>query len=244
MGGVPAQGGGLVRRGRLFRAGTLAHLGKEDDAALVPLGIRTICDLRRAPERTHEPSRWPGDGVTTLHWDYQSLSQRLLSEMAGEDMTAGAAFDLMTQFYRGLPLMLAEAIRDIFATVAGGRVPLLFHCAAGKDRTGVVAGLLHAALGVPREIIFADYARSAELVDYEAILRADPSVSLGLARGGFSLAQVPEVPRAVLLASDARYLAAAFAHAEAQDGTIESFLTDTIGVSPATLAAVRADLIA
>lgn len=243
FGGYETLDGRRVREGMLFRAGTLSKLDASDHAVVARLGIRLICDLRHDTERAREPSHWCEPQVPVRTWPYRSLTGALLNRLAAPDATEDEAVAGMEAFYAALPGVLSIAIRDIFAALAQGEAPLLIHCAAGKDRTGVVAGLLLAALGVPRAVVLADYARSATLVNYEAILNADPESSLGLARDGISMTSLPRGIRARLLASDERYLAATFTNAEARAGTVEGYLVHVLGVAPESITGLRAALL-
>jgi protein-tyrosine phosphatase len=243
LGGKTTSDGRLFGTGQVYRSGTLTHLVDADHDVIDTLGIRTICDLRQQRERDHEPTHWRDQNVTMLNWDYKSLTQQLLHDLGGPGATQEIARQGMESFYRKLPFALSMAIRDIFTTLAEGGTPLLFHCAAGKDRTGVVAGLLLAVLGVPREVILADYARTAELIDYEAVLRSDPSVHLGLGDDGFSVRMLEKDVRMVLLSSEPRFLNATFEHIANTAASIEDFLAHEIGVDPATFPAVREHLL-
>ncbi len=243
IGGFATRDGRAVRCGRVFRAGTLTNLGPADREAFAAFDIRVVCDLRHVDEREREPTRLRPDSAEFLHWDYQSSAHGMMTKLAHAEASPEDASAAMAVFYAGLPMALAPAIRDIFARIAHGQTPLLFHCAAGKDRTGVVAGLLQEILGVPRAAILTDYARSAKLMDYEAILAANPLGSLGLTRGGTSMLSIPRAVRAALLASEEHYLAATFARAESESGSVEAYLIDKIGVGPDAIAGVRAELL-
>jgi protein-tyrosine phosphatase len=244
FGGYETLDGRRVREGMLYRSGTLSKLDARDHEIVAGLGIKLICDLRQDDERALEPSNWCDPDVQVLTWAYHSLTGPLLGRLSEPDATEAEAAAGMEAFYAKLPLTLGAAIRDIFTAVAEGSVPVLIHCAAGKDRTGVVAGFLLEALGVPRALVLTDYARSAKLVDYERILRNEPQSGLGLARGGVSMTGLPMGIRARLLASDEAYLAAAFRMAEAQAGSVTDYLTSILEVAPATIAGLRAGLLA
>jgi len=243
FGGHETRDGRLVREATLYRSGTLSKLDARDREFVAGLGIKLICDLRQDDERALEPSNWSDPDVPVRTWAYHSLTGGLLGRLAAPDATEAEAAAGMETFYATLPLTLGAAIRDIFAAIADGSAPVLIHCSAGKDRTGIVAGFLLEALGVPRQVVLDDYARSAKLVDYESVLRNEPRSGLGLARGGVSIARLPAAIRARLLASDEAYLAAAFRMAEAQAGSVSGYLTSILDVPPATIARLRAGLL-
>ena len=243
FGGYETGDGRRVREGMLYRSGSLSKLEAADHEIVARLGIKLICDLRQDDERALEPTNWCDPHVPVRTWAYHSLTGGLLSRLAAPGATAAEAAAGMEAFYATLPLTLGAAIRDIFTAIADGATPVLIHCSAGKDRTGVVAGFLLEAVGVPREVVLADYARSAKLVDYENVLRNEPQGGLGLARGGVALAGLPAAIRARLLASDEAYLAAAFRMAEAQAGSVTGYLTAILAVPPPAIAGLRTALL-
>jgi protein-tyrosine phosphatase len=202
IGGHETCEGRSVRRGRVFRSGLLNRLGDEENALLAPLQIGTICDLRDMSERAKEPSHWFSIDAEMLNWDYRSPFLDLMTALERPDATAADSTACMKAFYRLLPGALAEAIKAIFVRIANHQTPLIVHCSAGKDRTGVVVGMLLEVVGVPRSTVLADYSRSADLVNYEGVLTREPAARLGLAREGFSMASLARERRAPLLASD------------------------------------------
>ncbi|HEX2493318.1 MAG TPA: tyrosine-protein phosphatase, partial [Steroidobacter sp.] len=69
VGGYRTHDGGQVRWGKVFRTGVLSYFTVNDHAALLRLGVRAICDLRRAEEREREPTRWPDADAQALYWE-------------------------------------------------------------------------------------------------------------------------------------------------------------------------------
>jgi protein tyrosine/serine phosphatase len=159
LGGLPVVGGGLTRFGRLVRASTLQHLTDTDVAHLVDtLGLRTVVDLRLPTEAEAEGSALAGRPAI----DYLSLPV-WSADRVPSDVVASATEMNVVDHYQALLAGSVQAIVGacrVFADPA--RVPALFHCAAGKDRTGVLAALVLDAVGVTPEAIVADYALSAE----------------------------------------------------------------------------------
>jgi len=183
LGGLPTLDGGRTRHGVAFRADNLQDLTADDVAALVEaLGVRTVIDLRTAAETRHA-------GLGPLH--AAGLAHRHLSLVPdaglllptatedGDDAAAAAAasaaedvrvlpdragttpVDVYLGYLGEAPEAVVEAVR-ILADPASG--PVVFHCAAGKDRTGVLAALVESAVGVTREAVLADYLATAERV--------------------------------------------------------------------------------
>ncbi|MFJ8040410.1 tyrosine-protein phosphatase [Kitasatospora sp. NPDC096147] len=156
-------------------------------------------------------------------------------ELLGDGRAAG----IMIGLYRWF--VTSPVARERFAEVlrllaAPDGVPLLFHCSAGKDRTGWVAALALTALGVDRETVYQDYLltneRSAKVVDHlmesfgTSGLMADPSLLLPVLR------------------ADRAFLDAAFAEVEAGWDDFGHFWRDGLGLDDAVLAGLRANLLA
>ncbi|ANI77805.1 tyrosine-protein phosphatase [Sphingobium sp. EP60837] len=226
----------VVRRGMLYRSGTMALLSDADAAHLRSLGIRAICDFRRGNERTAEPTLWHGAEVDYFCRDY-SESSGLLGEMLKRtDATAEDMREAMLSLYRVIPVDHAASYRAMFAQIANGRVPILINCSAGKDRTGVGAALILAALGVPRETIVADYLLTNEHADWNWLL-AQRNTLVARARR-----VRPEVLEP-LLTVDVAYLDALFAVLDERHGGVDGYLTQALGVDEAARKALRTRLL-
>lgn len=153
LGGLPRKHGGRIRPGRVFRSDTPQMLTSTDTEVLVgDCGIRTVVDLRLASEISEE-GRGPLGACHQVHYINSPL------EMAStEGIPPGQILDHLYARCLASP-SLPQAIEAIAEQVDH---PILFHCAAGKDRTGVVAAMLLALLGVEPDAIVADYMRSRD----------------------------------------------------------------------------------
>lgn len=187
LGGWQTMDGRRVRFAKLFRGAALSTLSLEDEAKLRSLGLRTICDLRGHGERERSPSRL---GVTTGFEIYSlpiepSVGASLRDIEATREATGEDALTLMRQAYTAYALEWSDRYRTLFEHVLRpGSLPLLFHCSAGKDRTGFGAALILTALGVPREAIKLDYLATNRLwrSDSELANRLPPTVAEVLLR--------------------------------------------------------------
>ena len=224
LGGYRTADGRRVRRGRLYRSGSLSGLTETDCAVVAGLGLRTVCDLRTTSEREREPNRWIETTALT-HWtrDYDMSFGELRRVMA-ERPDAAQARQAMHSLYRELPFEQAPAYRELFHRIAAGEAPMVFHCSAGKDRAGTAAALILSALRVPHETVLADYLLSdqfarprLEMRQREA-LNDNPAASLS-----------PEALR-VVLGAEASFLEAAFSAIAARHGSLEAYLQDELGV--------------
>lgn len=149
---------GVIRRGLLYRAGSFAGLSARDAGWLVhAAGIRTFVDLRteREVERDGRPDRLLDLGVEWLPVPF-GVPGAFLPGLDGR----GTVADFLGE-YRRLLAVAATPVREVLRAIDRGGAPLVFGCSLGKDRAGVVAGLLLSALGVRGRDIARDYALSA-----------------------------------------------------------------------------------
>ena len=174
LGGYRAADGRQVKYGLLYRGGNLDLLKSEaDHARLASLGLREILDLRSAGESAAHPDpAVPGahyqrvcgmrnaDG-TEMDFSGQGI-ERLRQEKEAFERSVGRPvhdFEWFSALYREMPFR-NPAYHALFAMLEGRRVPVLFHCSGGKDRTGVAAMLILLALGASDETICADFVQS------------------------------------------------------------------------------------
>jgi protein-tyrosine phosphatase len=153
LGGLKTRDGRSTRRGRLFRSDTLQALTPEDVVRLLAeIGLEAIVDLRVAHEVAEE-----GRGPLASHPKISYLNTPLAMASA----VGVPAEEVLNALYLGSLApgsMLPSAVGHV-AALAGR--PTVFHCAAGKDRTGLVAAVVLRLLGVDDEVIVADYMASA-----------------------------------------------------------------------------------
>jgi protein-tyrosine phosphatase len=156
LGGLPTADGRVVHRGHVFRADGVQRLRDDDLETVRKLGLRTVIDLRTAGEISRG-GRFPVE-QHPVDWHSLPMIRRMWSDDALV-ATTGAA-DFLRDRYLEMLDEGADSLVEIAGLVADGQ-PALFHCAAGKDRTGVVAAFLLGLLGVDRDAIVADYHATA-----------------------------------------------------------------------------------
>ena len=160
-GGLPLRDGGRTRFGELFRSANLRHVTDVDVAHLVDVvGLRLVIDLRTAREIDRDgPTLVAGAGVDTVALSFLPEDGEALPE-TGDDS------DPLLRSYLGYLVDRTENVVQAVRLLGGPDVgPTLVHCAAGKDRTGVLLALVLDAVGVEREAVIADYALSAHHVE-------------------------------------------------------------------------------
>lgn len=155
LGGYPTVDGAVTRRRSLLRADDLGQLSAAGLAALAGYGVGTVLDLRWPEEIAAAPNPVPRE---LPHVRYVTVS--LLTDSPA-DWGARGGYCAKEQWTCAVLERLQPQLRTALGAIASaGPGPLLFHCVAGKDRTGVIAALLLALADAVPEAIAADYAAS------------------------------------------------------------------------------------
>ncbi|MGY6628051.1 MAG: tyrosine-protein phosphatase [Oceanicaulis sp.] len=239
FGAYEAADGGRVAD-RLYRSGQFSRATPEDQARLDALNIQVVADLRRPRERELEPSFWvQRQAVRVLASDHAGHAEPPhMVFLRDSDMSLASIRQFMTQTYKRLPFDEGNmaVFRAGFEALAEAdeEAGFVVHCAAGKDRTGIFCAFLLMELGVDAEAAREDYLMTNTAVDYDELapkVQARLHEQLGKHVGDREI-------RAFLGVEDA-YLDAAL---EAV-GDVHAYLRGPLGLSDATLAAVKARLI-
>ena len=166
VGGLPIEGGGSTAPGVVIRSDNLQGLSEADVQRLLARGVRTVIDLRTPAEVEAEgPGPLVDAGLRHVHldlipgWDPQRSDVGRL--VPHEQREAGDMSHFYLSYLDEAPGPVVEALREVAACDGAAVV----HCAAGKDRTGVVVALALAVARVPRAEIVADYALTAERIE-------------------------------------------------------------------------------
>jgi len=169
LGGYQTQDGRRIKKGLLFRSGHLADLSPRGLDNLSDIGLSTIIDLRSAYEAERRPGRIP-QGSRYIHLPIMDEANREMSrEIRGriEDNRIDG-FDpsyLILKAYQQFPTEFTPQYKTFMHAIRdAGSAPVLWHCTAGKDRTGYAAAILLRTLGVDQGIIYQDYLLSNQYV--------------------------------------------------------------------------------
>lgn len=242
FGGYGVAEGAEIKRGLLYRA---AHQGRATDAdleAMAALDIAVIVDLRRPNERRREPARRPiGFAGQVIENDLGDVDDDPWWRFVREsDLSIEAFRGYLTDYYRDAPFEPRHI--DLYSRYfrALGEVDgaVLIHCAAGKDRTGILAALTHHLMGVSREDLIADYLLTNEALDFD--LRMPAMIQAIEQETG----RRPD-PAAVRVALgvDEAYLLRAIEAIEARHGDLDAYLETVLGVDEALRRRIRARLV-
>lgn len=161
FGGYALAGGGRLAAGRLFRSAHHGRATPEDLQRLQGLDLATVVDLRRPDERARDPCRRPSPfGARVIETALEPAGEAPhLKFLREAEVTPAGAHAFMIEEYRRLPFDPAhlDLFARYFAAIAEGDGPMLIHCAAGKDRTGLLVALTHLVAGVHADDLMADY---------------------------------------------------------------------------------------
>jgi protein tyrosine/serine phosphatase len=237
FGGYATAGGRALKAGRLFRSGHHARASDADLETLAGLGIAVIVDLRRPEERARDPSRrWPGFAGTVIASEAQQEKMvEWLTFLAASDLSIAAFRRYMLDYYRAAPTepRYLDLYSRYFRALADSDGPVLVHCAAGKDRTGVLCALTHHMAGVHDDDITVDYLLTNDPERIEARL----GVVGPLIREATGRTPSDEAIR-YAISVDAEFLAEAFAAMREDFGSLDGYLDRALGLTPARREAI------
>ncbi|WP_028602332.1 tyrosine-protein phosphatase [Ottowia thiooxydans] len=214
LGGYTGADGQAVRWRRLFRSDHLAALTPEDEQSLASLGVARVFDFRGVGERAAVPYNLAGMAQHSLPIE-PTVVQRMKDLLdAGHEITPADTVALMQQTYQAFVHDNAARFGSLFEHLLQSDSPLVFHCTAGKDRTGFAAALILLALDVPRDVVMQDYLLTNELYRM-------PHVSAG---------RTPQEVLNVLWRVQEAFLDAAMQAVDADYGGVKAYLADELGV--------------
>ena len=241
FGGYRTACGGTLKRGLLYRSANHAYASDADLARMRELGLAAIIDLRRTREREREPSkRWPGFAAAVVENDILSDHADWADVMKDADVDADWFRKDSLAYYRNAPFEPRhfDLFGRYFRTLAEVEGPIVVHCAAGKDRTGLICALTHHIAGVSHDDMLADYlltndeARMARKIGFLGPWLRD---TLGKV--------VSEDALRVAVSVSPDYLDTAFAAIAERYGSIDRYIREALGVDEALRARVAARLV-
>jgi protein-tyrosine phosphatase len=163
VGGLETEDGSLTRSGVIFRSEGPANFEAIHRRELEALKIRLVCDLRSDRERREAPNDWTG-GARLLNLnvtdDLRAEPSQTWKTLLAADPSSETVKRVYLRNYAAIPGALRPHLRALIEAIAIGETPVVIHCTAGKDRTGVLIALLLKALHVPEAAVAADYMRS------------------------------------------------------------------------------------
>ena len=245
IGGYTTVDGRSTKWRKVFRSGDMSRFAAKDQPTVNALGINTVVDLRSDEERVRGPSRW---------YDEASRPETVLLPIGGSaaDWSSSLSRQLQTggfsraelnatfiEMYATVPLENTEEYRALFTALLGNAdEAMLIHCTGGKDRTGIAAALILAAVDVPRVTIMQDFLLTNEAID---VPRAAKILAMIFSRDADN--QIDSVAIEPMLVVDPVYLETAFAAIEAEYGSLDNYFRVALGLTAGRRAELRAVLL-
>ncbi len=242
LGGYKTSDGRTVAAGLVYRSNQLSKISPDDMKKLASLKFKNAYDLRTTEEREKRPEELP-PGVNYVVLDVLAdspqagpaqLEKLMVDPKAANAALGGGKVEAAFQASYREFVSLASAkkgFRQLFLDLGEKKkLPAIFHCTTGKDRTGWAAAAFLTLMDVPKDKVYEDYLRSN---DY--ILPAYKKAIDGFVAAGGN----PEIPPAILGVKK-EYLDAAFDEMEKKYGSVEKYFSEGLGIGPAQQRAMRA----
>ncbi|MNO24982.1 Tyrosine-protein phosphatase precursor [compost metagenome] len=221
MGGYRTEDGRTTRWGALLRSADLHELSEQDLHIADALGIDWICDLRSESEVAKRPSPPIGTAINTnIPFIAEADPEKM--QKVGIDLHAG--YKAMIMNTQKCSLILHELLKE-------ERDTSLFHCAAGKDRTGVVCALILLTLGVPRDVVIEDYKLTNLVID--------GLMQRFLADSKDYIDQMPELNGGIPEMMKADFIQAALEAIDENYGSFDRYLYEGLGITAEERAALQ-----
>lgn len=228
LGGYAGDGGRTVRWRTVFRSDHLAGLTPESVQTLQDLNIQRAADFRGALEREVDGYHWPHLQAYPLSVEPTVVQKAMDMLHNGGTLTVEQTVSLMQETYRSFVQENAAQFAAFFQLLLDSPAPLVFHCTAGKDRTGWAAALFLEALGVSRSDIQKDYLLTNQYYHRPAALATRAAQS------------IPQEILNVVWRVQPEFLDSAYAMVEQEYGSIQTYLREMMQLDTAAQNALRA----
>lgn len=222
-----------VKPRKIYRSGKMSELRHTESSLWDELEVTDVIDFRSGAEAKKSPSVFPPDAVVNLHnipVVPGNLAEYLAKHQGHDSTSPQAMITFMRSINRNFVMEQREKFRKFFSIILQSQGSVVFHCTAGKDRTGFAAAMFLAALGVSRPQIMQDYLLTGQYYSPEEefewfCIRYELDLDF-------------EVIKPVLMV-DETYLGTAFETIDKEYGSFDSYLA-SIGVGDAEKSALRA----
>ncbi|WP_162844172.1 tyrosine-protein phosphatase [Sinobacterium caligoides] len=239
LGGYQTRDGRTVKWGVLYRSDALSDLTDDDLTYLGRLKLQQIIDFRSEEERQADPDRIP-DGakleflpIVVKGTAIKELKKKLLSGKHQSEDFAQLLLDANTAFVKENSPVFKDYLHRLSDS---DNLPLLFHCTAGKDRTGFAAAIALLAVGVPEETIRRDYM----LTNVYTEDKVDRQI-LGIRLA--SLLRTDDEDVRPLLSVDQSYIETALTTMKMTYGSVDNYLVEALGITPTIREKLRNNLL-
>ena len=241
LGGYRTSDGRYVRWGLVYRSNHLVNLTARDSDYLRNLGIRLVCDVRSEAERARAPDHWSGNAPEFVS---VPIGSNLITSPTADDLKRRvAAINAHTKDSvraYAYAVQYAGQYGKILQRISAGDLPVVEHCTAGKDRTGVFSAILLTALGVPRRAVVQDYLLSNQfLLAPDAIQSTAADLQLA-----FGLPELPDLSTVkTIMTARPETLEGALDKIDETYGSFANYLRDAVKLPDSDLVRIRQRLL-
>lgn len=229
IGGIKTQDGKTVKWGKIFRSDNLSGIRTSEFDKLGDLHIHTVFDLRTIHETKGKEDHLPAN-IQYIHAptikDKADLLTQLKPKVLNGELTEQQSMELTLQLYRDNVSKNLPELRQLMHQILDSSEPVLYHCSAGKDRTGILTALILCVLNVDRETIFDEYMLSNYYRNDKIEKMLGKARLLKVVKPHLNLQVIEN-----FMQVDRRYLNASFEVIDEQYGGVNSFIRDELGIS-------------
>ncbi|KMQ65522.1 protein tyrosine phosphatase [Chryseobacterium angstadtii] len=229
VGNIKNTEGKVLKEGKFYRSGHLHKLKKKSFKELEKLGIKEIIDLRNSKEISDKPDHLPTDIVYHQYSAFEDQGDQLTQakKLVLKGKVNGSDADKrMIDFYREYVTENPEVIRKIITGILESQQPVLYHCTAGKDRTGITTALILTILKFDKETIYNDYLLSNNYRQKLVFKRLHLADNLH-----FMYPKMDVKVLEKLSWVESAYLDAAFDEINKKYGSIDVYIQQVLGIS-------------
>ena len=234
MGGYVNSEGATLAHGRLFRSGHFADLTEETAAQVDTLGITTAIDFRSTSETDRQPApnlkNWqPRYFANPIGGNAAAWVRELYDSLSKTEFPAKELRDQFILAFETIPIANAAGLKRMFDILIDehNTGAAVFHCTAGKDRTGIAGALIMTTLDMPEDAIFEDFLMTNDAVDLDAT--SAHYAELMSERAGIAIKPKDVHP---LVGVEPDFLKAAFGVMTKDYGSVDNYLTAAMGLTP------------
>jgi len=229
VGNIKNVDGRSLKEGKLYRSGHLHTLKKKSFDELDKLGIKEVIDLRNSKEIAQKPDNLPGDIMYKNYSAFEDEGDQLdqAKKLVLKGKVDGSDADKrMLDFYKDYVTENPEIIRKIITEILESDQPVLYHCTAGKDRTGITTALILTILKFDKETIYSDYLLSNNYRKKLIEKRLNLANNLHFL---YPKMDVKVLEKLSWVETD--YLDAAFNEINKEYGSIDNYIQKVLGIS-------------
>ena len=242
LGGYANEQGQQVKWGVLYRSGTFAHSSRADLQGLQQLQLATLVDFRSGGEKDEEPNQLPQPAsftvieIPTLDEGNKALVGEVMERVESGNFDGFDPDQFMLTANRQFATEFTPQFRQFIHTVldAGGK-PVVWHCSAGKDRTGFASAILLRVLGVPQETVMRDYMESKQ---HALEARKNQLLLLRVFKGEEAADKL-----AIMMGVEEAWLRAAFEEIDARWGSFDNYVREGLQLSDGDIAQLQNQLL-